>query len=99
MESIKTIPSDKQTMLDKYKASGKSIKQYCLEENIPYHLMGYWQRKEKFLATGKDKKFIKVKIKEPLALHQNKTELIFSNGNKIVFYGAININELKQLAK
>ena len=105
METAKTLPPDKQAMLDKFKASSKSIKQYCLDENIPYHLMGYWQRKEKFLSTGKDKKFIKVslrhaqgkKLKEPSVICQNKTELIFSNGNRIIFHDHVNMHELKEL--
>jgi hypothetical protein len=98
METTKKLPPDKQAMLDKFNSSGKSIKQYCLDENIPYHLMSYWQRKEKYLKTGKDKKFIKVKFKEPSQTAQNKTELIFSNGNRIIFHGHVNMNELKQLA-
>lgn len=99
METGKLLPADKQAMLDRFKSSGKSIKQYCIDENVPYHLMGYWQRKEKFIETGKDKKFIKVKLKEPSTAVQNKTEVIYSNGNKIIFHGHVNMNELKQLAK
>jgi rRNA pseudouridine-1189 N-methylase Emg1 (Nep1/Mra1 family) len=99
MEKIKSLPQDKQAMLEKWKTSGKSIKQYCLDENIPYHAMSYWQRKEKYLATGKDKKFIKVKLNSPSVINQNKTEIIYSNGTRIIFYGSTNVNELKQLAR
>jgi transposase-like protein len=98
METTKTLPAEKQAMLEKFKESGKSITQYCLEENISYHTLSYWHRKDKYLQTGKDKKFIKVKLKKPGSSYQNKTELQLSNGNRIIFHGQININELKQLA-
>ncbi len=99
MEKIKSLPQDKQAMLDKWQTSGKSIKQYCLDENIPYHTMSYWQRKQKYLQSGKDKKFIKVKLSSASVINQNKTEIIYSNGTRIIFYGSTNVNELKQLAR
>ena len=60
METTKELPAEKQAMLEKWKTSGKRIKQYCMDESIPYYAMSYWQRKAKYLASGKDKKFIKV---------------------------------------
>lgn len=99
MEKINSLPQDKQAMLDKWKASGKNIKQYCIDENIGYHTMSYWHRKEKYLATGKDKKFIKVKIKEVPIADQSKTELIFNNGNRILFHYEVNMMELKHLVR
>ena len=99
MEKIKSLPIDKQAMLEKWKASGKRIKQYCVEENIPYHTMSYWHRKEKYLAIGKDKKFIKLKHSGQPTTSQNKTEIIYGNGTRMVFYGSINMKELKQLVR
>ena len=100
MEKIKSLPQDKQSMLEKWQASGKRIKKYCMEENIPYHTMSYWHRKQKFLTTGRDKKFIKIKLSEPVpSRHPTKTEIIYGNGNRIVFYGLTNVNELKRLAR
>jgi hypothetical protein len=100
MERTKSLPQDKQDMLDKLKLSGKSIKQYSVDKNISYHFLSYWHRKQRSLSTGRDKKFIKVKLSDPIpSLGQNKTEIIYSNGNRIVFYGSININELRQLVK
>ena len=98
MEKIKSIPTDKQAMIDKWRSGGKKINQYCLEENIGYHKMNYWMRKEKYLSSGGDKKFIKVKLKAPTIGYENKTELILSNGNRIIFHGHVNMDDLKQLS-
>jgi hypothetical protein len=99
METTKELPVEKQAMLKKFKSSGKSITQYCREENIPYHLMSYWQRKEKYLQTVKDKKFTKIKLVSSKISDQNKIEIIYGHGTRIVFYGRINMNDLKEMIR
>lgn len=99
MEQIKSLPQDKQAMLSKWKISGKSIKQYCIDENKSYHSMSYWHRKAKKIAMGNDKRFIKLKIKEASLSDQNTTEVIFNNGNKIIFHFQVKIHQLKELLR
>ena len=72
---------DHQEMLDRWKASGKSIMAYCKKENISYYTFLYWRDK----LSKKKRRFIKLKIPVYRRTQSHTCEIVFTNGNRINF--------------
>ncbi len=73
-------------LLKHYYASGLSQKQYCEQEQLAPHLLGYWLRKYKAQQSVKQEnevsKFVKLAISAPSPILDG-VEIIYSNGTKI----------------
>jgi hypothetical protein len=72
------------------KASGTTVKDYCLRHDIKHSNYYYWQKKLQPLPSGK---FISV---SPQSLHAPVT-IVFTNGNRISFECMPRAEYLKQL--
>lgn len=83
------------SMVDRWKASGKSINSFCKAENISYHMFLYW--KKQYSKQTISKGFIKIKPVETLLSKESTCEIILSNGNRINFSMCPAATYLKEL--
>jgi hypothetical protein len=79
--------ADRFSMVDRWKASGKSIQSFCKSENISYHMFLYW--KKQYSKQNISKRFIKIKSADILKVKDSDCEIIFANGNRINFGGSL----------
>jgi hypothetical protein len=89
---------DKIKMLYNCQSSGKSIQQYCKDENIPYHTFLYWRKKINKKDTPKPSGFIALQSKPSFYKESKVAEVFFSNGNRVVLYDLPGALFIKQLA-
>jgi hypothetical protein len=54
---LRTKPRAK-ILLERWKQSGKTIAQFCRDENTPYHTFLYWHKK--LIGTKQAKSFVKL---------------------------------------
>lgn len=87
--------SDRQEMIDRWKASGKSIMAFCKEENISYFTFLYWR--DKLNNKPRRSGFIKLKRSTPKPTKTNPCDIIFANGNRINFSVPPEASYLKDL--
>jgi hypothetical protein len=87
--------ADRFSMIDRWKASGKSINSFCKSENISYHMFLYW--KKQYSKQNISKGFIKIKPVDKLISKDSTCEITFANGNRINFNSHPEATYLKQL--
>lgn len=95
MEHRLEIPRDKTEKIALWKRGVKGLRQYCMDENISFHLLQYWDRKIRKQNTTS--KFVKLKTIASIFEDKNYCELIFTNGNRIVFNQKPEASFVKQL--
>lgn len=82
-------------MVERWQQSGKSINEFCKEENIGYYSFAYWR--DKFLKQNQPNGFIKIKANPENSSTLNSCEIIFANGNRISFSKLPDMLFIKQL--
>ena len=70
-------------MINRWKASGKSISSFCKEENIPYFTFLYWR--DKLVKKNNRSGFVKIKAIVSPKMKDTTCEIIFTNGNRLSF--------------
>ncbi len=105
MKKNQALQEAKLAMIRRWEESGLSQKQFCENEprasnNFHYWLKKYRDLNQTFVDTQqrKPEKFIKLKTENSISAGAVFSEIIFANGNRIKFYSAIEISQLKQLA-
>lgn len=101
------IREQKFAMIARWESSGITQKQFTEQENVSMNNFQYWLKRyrkasEPARETGKRKseKFIKLKTPEKGMLCGNVfSEIVFANGNRIKFYNAVDVSQLKELAQ
>jgi len=83
MKDSKEKIGDKFGIIERWKQSGKTISQFCKEENIPYHKFHYLHSKYK--QQNNTSKFIKIKPLVREVIGGSYCELYFANGSRLVF--------------
>ena len=87
-------------MISRWETSGIRQKQFCVGENVSMNNFQYWLKRYRKRDEKKTGKFIKIQSPEknipPAGVF---TEVIFANGNRIKFYNAVEIPQLKQLTR
>lgn len=86
---------ERQALIDRWKASGKSINAFCKQENVSYYTLLYWRKKLENQTPSKG--FIKIKPTKNIKPNDSTCELIFSNGNRINFSICPEVVYLKEL--
>ncbi|WP_431216965.1 IS66 family insertion sequence element accessory protein TnpA [Puia sp. P3] len=79
-----------------WQASDRSLKQWCQDQGITYHVFHYWYRKyrdEHPESTGDDS-FVQLSVKPEVSA---SCEVIFTDGTKIMFREAVSAQYLKSL--
>ena len=98
MQSSTQLRQQKLAMIDAWQQSGLSQKQYCLQNNIAYHIFHYWYKRyrDKQAARGSDPAgFIPLTVN--VASAGGYIELQFPDGKKILFHGPVSVDYLKAM--
>ncbi len=101
------IREQKFAMLRRWEESGITQKQFAEQENISMNNFQYWLERfrkgsEPAGRQGRQKseKFIKLKAPEKKVFAGNVYfEVVFANGNRVKFYNAMDVLQLKQLVQ
>lgn len=101
------IREQKFAMIRRWQESGITQKQFAEQENISMNHFQYWYKRFKKVNESayrqdkkKSEKFIKLKAPEKnIFLGNVFSEVVFANGNRVKFYNAIEVSQLKQLAQ
>jgi hypothetical protein len=94
MESRQQTRDHYLSMIVSWQQSGQSQKQFCLQNNIAYHIFHYWYkvyRSEQSVANGS---FVTVKVSPQV---QSNVELHLPDGRRIVFHQPVSADFLKAL--
>ena len=103
MENKSEHLQEKKILNERWEQSGKSIIQFCRDENLSYHTFHYWRKKlaSKNTVTTKKtgSKFIKLKSVSKEISGAGYCELILSNGHRLLFHQQPEVDFVKQLMK
>jgi len=80
-------------LVERWQKSGKTVIQFCKEENISYPTFHYWRKK---LNPSIEKGFVKLKTSAGGAV-SDYCEVIFTNGIRLLFHQQPQIDFVKQL--
>jgi hypothetical protein len=95
MQNKEQNRQQKLAMIAVWQQSGLSQKQYCLEQNIPYHVFYYWYRQSRDKADVTAPGFVQLCTSLPASgLH---AELLLTDGRRILFHQPVNADFLKAL--
>jgi hypothetical protein len=77
-------------------SSNLSQKQWCQDQGITYHIFHYWYRKyrDEHPQSASDDSFVRLTVKPG---SDASCEVIFTDGTKIIFRGAVPAQYLKSL--
>lgn len=100
MKNNSELREEKFAMIRRWQESGLSQIKFSEQENISYATFNYWikqYRAKNNVDVGKG--FIKLQSHSKNVGSENIfSEIIFSNGNTIRLFNALDISELKKLA-
>jgi len=85
--------------ISEWKQSGKSMKQYCRDNNISFDSFYYWYRKFSKIDSCNNEDFVPLKIINKPAIKENKIEIHYPNGVKLLLTGGNNLSYLRELIK
>lgn len=94
MESRQQIREQQFAMIASWQQSGQSQKQYCLQNNIAYHVFHYWYKVYRSEQQVADGAFVAVKVVPQV---QASVELHLTGGRRIVFHQPVSADFLKAL--
>lgn len=94
MERRQQTKEQQLAMIATWQQSGQSQKQFCLQNNIAYHVFHYWYKVYRNQVAANSGSFVAVNIAPQL---QSNIELHLTNGNRIVFHQAVSADFLKAL--
>lgn len=81
-------------MINSWQQSGQSQKQYCLQNNIAYHVFHYWYKVYRSEQDVTEGSFVAVKVSPQV---QANVELHLTGGRRIVFHQPVSADFLKAL--
>jgi hypothetical protein len=94
MESRQQIREHHLSMIANWQQSGQNQKQFCLQNNIAYHIFHYWYKIYRNEQTVKGGSFITLNLATQL---QANVELHFTDGRRLVFHQPVSADFLKAL--
>jgi len=101
MENKSEVLQEKALLIDQWQQSGKSIIQFCKDENISYHTFHYWRKKlssrDAFGTKKPGAKFIKLKNVAKRVVDPGYCEVVLTNGNRVVLHGQLQSDFIKSL--
>ena len=93
MESKQQIRDQHFAMITLWKQSGQTQKQFCLQNNITYHVFHYWYKvyRDQQSAGGS---FVTLNLAAP---HRANVELHLTDGRRIIFHQPVSADFLRAL--
>lgn len=81
--NLQAKAEERNALLDRWKESGKSVRQFCQDENININTFHYWRSR---LKKEKPAAFIKLQPSENIFRAAVYCEVMLSNGNRVLFH-------------
>ena len=81
-------------MIAAWQQSGQSQKQFCLQNNIVYHVFHYWYKIYRDQQPAGSGSFVTLSIVPQV---QTNVELHLTDGKRIVFHQPVSVEFLKAL--
>ena len=94
MESREQLREDRFAMIASWQQSGQSQKQFCLQNNIGYHIFHYWYKVYRDGQPASNGPFVALDIPPQ---QQANVEVHFTDGRRIVFHQPVSVDFLKAL--
>ena len=94
MESKQQNRDQQFAMITAWQQSGQSQKQFCLQNNIVYHVFHYWYKIYRDQQPAGSGSFVTLNIAPQL---QTNVELHLADGKRIVFHQPVSVEFLKAL--
>ena len=94
MESRQQNRDQQFAMIAAWQQSGQSQKQFCLQNNIAYHVFHYWYKIYRDQQPAGSGSFVTLNIAPQL---QTNVELHLADGKRIVFHQPVSVEFLKAL--
>lgn len=85
------------SLIEVWKKSGKTQREFCQERDIAYSKFQYWMKKYSDLSTidaGRD--FVPVAVEDEPKVG-GALELVFPDGKRLVFHHAVDVSYLQAL--
>jgi hypothetical protein len=82
-KQLQVKSEERKALMDRWKESGKSARQFCQDENININTFHYWRHR---LKKEKPPGFIKLQPSENIFRGAGYCEVMFSNGNRVLFH-------------
>jgi hypothetical protein len=100
MKNKTEIREERLGIVRRWEASGLSQRKFSAQENISYQNLNNWVKIFRKQNTELPKAgFIKIAVAENnISQETIFSEITFANGNRIKFYNAVDISQLKKLA-
>lgn len=91
------------SLISCWKLSGKSRKEYCQEQNIPYHRLNYWAKifnkeEERTGRLSNKRKFIAIEVKEE-KIHEAGIEIKTPGGYTIKLFETVSLKAILDTIK
>jgi hypothetical protein len=94
MESREQHRQQQFAMISSWQQSGQTQKQYCVQNNIAYHIFHYWYKVFREAQSAVSGSFVALNIAPPL---QANVEIHFTDGRRIIFHQLVSADYLKAL--
>jgi hypothetical protein len=85
-------------VIEEWRQSGLTQKEYCRQHNLVYHQFHYWYRKYREQQPAPELSSAFVQIKPAITTSTPFAELFFPGGGRVVFHQPVSIEYLKGLA-
>jgi hypothetical protein len=94
MESKELLRQRHFAMITSWQQSGQNQKQYCIQNNIAYHVFHYWYKVYRQAQSDGSGKFVTLSITpQP----QANVEIQLTDGKRIIFHQPVSADYLKVL--
>ena len=93
-ENKEQIREQQLAMITSWKQSGQNQRQFCLQNNIAYHVFHYWYKVYRDEHSTQDGSFVALNIAAP---QQADVEVHFADGKRILFHQPVSVTFLKAL--
>jgi hypothetical protein len=84
------------SLIEVWKGSGKSQKEFCEEKDLAYHKFHYWFKKynEQHVQTSNGSSFVTVPM-QPVS--SGKLEIVYTDGRRLIFHQPVEAGFLRAL--
>lgn len=87
------------SLIEAWRASGKTQRDFCLEKDIAYGKFHYWLKRYRGhdSTTATRSGFVTVEVNDHLAAGSGALELIYPDGRRLIFYKHVDPSFLRTL--
>jgi len=94
MQNKEAIRQQQFTMIESWEQSGLNQKQYCLQNNIPYHVFHYWYKRYREHQAPAVQPFVPLTVQPSFS---SNIEIQYTDGKRLIFHHPVSSDYLKAL--